>query len=232
MIRRISHAPVPYEAPWYGFLLHPFVLLSNVVFAAWIFPSLRTARIRWSPPIEELLPLTESPRRPIIYYSWHAYEPLALIAFRDAPEPLKPTGIGHDGIRSRVLQRSTTWLGLRVWVYRRRSSVRPTQQIIDFLRSERCPVGLFTDAGGPYGKVKPSLTEIAQAAEAWLVPIVVDGRGLLRLRKPWQKGLPLPFCSLVGHYGQPFDGVDASVEECERRLRELEERATRGVERD
>jgi hypothetical protein len=69
--------------------------------------------------------------------------------------------------------------------------------------------------------------EIAREAEAWLIPIVVVGRGLLRLRKPWQQGVPLPFCSLVGHYSEPIDGVDTSVQECERRLKDLEERVTR-----
>jgi len=89
----------------------------------------------------------------------------------------------------------------------------------------RCNVGLFADAGGPYGKVKPGLAEIARATEAWLVPVVVRGRPTLRFRWPWRYQFPLPFCRLAAHYGKPIDGRDATVERCQEALERTEARA-------
>jgi lysophospholipid acyltransferase (LPLAT)-like uncharacterized protein len=116
---------------------------------------------------------------------------------------------------------------MSVWVYRRNSPIRPTQQIIDLLKAERCNVGMIPDSGGPYGKVKPGLAEIARSTGAWLVPVIIRARGLLKLRRPWRGGLPLPYCSLVAYHGPPLDGTRTSVAECQTALDELVKEAER-----
>jgi lysophospholipid acyltransferase (LPLAT)-like uncharacterized protein len=133
-----------------------------------------------------------------------------------------PTGIGHDGLLSRMVQQTSAWFGFRIWVYRRKSPIKPKQQLIDMIRSRRCNIGLFADAGGPYGRVKPGLPEMARATDAWLVPLVVRGRPIVMLKRPWRYGFPLPFCRLVAHWGDPIDGRDATVDACQRALEELD----------
>ena len=225
---RISFAAVPFEEPpWYRSLLAPLIVASNALLVLWIYPCWKTASIRWSPSLDALTALVRDTNRPLIFYSWHAYEPLILCALRDFPAELQPTGIGHDGVLSRMLQRATAWFGYRVWVYRRKSPVRPRQQIIEMINERRCNVGLFADAGGPYGKVKPGLAEIAQATESWLVPVVVRGRPILRLKWPWRYSFPLPLCNLVAQHGEPIDGRDASVERCQEALEATEARSKR-----
>ncbi len=224
---RISYAAVPFEAPWYRPLLEPLVFATNVALTAWIYPCWRTARVRWSPSLEALARRIEGGRRPIIYYSWHAYEPLMPLAFRDVPEQFVVTAIGHDGLLSCMVQRTAAWFGYDLWIYRRKSPIRPKEQIIELVRTRGCNIGLFPDAGGPYGRVKPGAAEIARATEALLVPLVVRGRRILTLKWPWQYRFPLPFCSLVVYNGTPLDGRDTSIDECQKALEELEERAPR-----
>ncbi|NIM50673.1 MAG: hypothetical protein GTN62_10010 [Gemmatimonadales bacterium] len=221
----MSYAPVPFESPWYRPLLQPLVVGSNLAVAAWMYPCWRTARTLWRPPLDVLSARLADAARPVIYYTWHAYELLGACAFRDVPEPLMPVAIGHDGVRSRMLQQAFRWCGVSIWVYRRQSPIRPKQQIIDLLRSGRGRVALAADAGGPYRRVKPGLPEIAQAADALLVPFVIRGRGVLPLRRPVRYDVPLPFCSLVLYYGAPFDGRDATVAACQRALEDQEGRA-------
>ncbi|UCG86599.1 MAG: hypothetical protein JSW71_22320 [Gemmatimonadota bacterium] len=230
---RISFASVPFEKPsWRRSLLTPVILASNVLLGLWIYPCWRTARITWIPSLDGLTRLSGDSGRPIIFYSWHAYEPLTLCAFRDFPSELQPTGIGHDGVLSRMLQRTTTWLGFRVWVYRRKSPVRPKQQIINMVNTRRCNIGLFADAGGPYRRVKPGLPEIAHATASWLVPVVVRGRPALRLSWPRRYGFPLPFCRLVACHGEPIDGLTATVDRCQEALEQAEAEAMIALERD
>jgi lysophospholipid acyltransferase (LPLAT)-like uncharacterized protein len=219
---------VPFERPpWYRSLLAPVVLASNALLALWVYPAWRTARIAWVPSLDGLVQLARDTSRPIIFYSWHAYEPLVLCALRDFPPELRPTGIGHDGVLSRMLQDATAWFGFRVWVYRRSSPVQPKHQIIDMVNERRCNIGLFADAGGPYGRVKRGLPEIANATEAWLVPVVVHGRPTLWLRWPRRYGFPLPFCRLAACLGEPIDGRDATTERCQAALEEIDNRGIR-----
>ena len=219
---RISFARVPFEASWHRRLYQPLVLASNAALAAWIYPCWRTARVRWSPPLAGLAQLVQETQRPIIFYSWHAYEPVTLCAFRDVPPDIMPTGIGHDGLLSRMLQQTTAWLGFRLWIYRRKSPIRPKQQIIDMVRARGCNIGLFADAGGPYGRVKPGLPEIAQATDAWLVPLIVRGRPAVTLKRPRRYMFPLPWCTLQANHAAPLDGRDATVEGCQMALDALE----------
>ena len=219
---RISFAAVPSETTWYRPLYRPLVFLSNVALATWIYPCWRTVRIRWTPPLDALARLAEETHRPLIFYSWHAYEPLTLCAFRDVPPELMPTGIGHDGLLSRMLQQASAWFGFRVWIYRRKSPVRPKQQIIEMVRTRGCHIGVFADAGGPYGRVKPGLPEIATATNAWLVPLIVRGRPIIKLTRPWHYEFPVPFGTLRAHHAEPIDGVTATVDRCEEALKGIE----------
>ena len=222
---RISFAKVPFEAPRYRLLYRPLELISNATLAAWIYPCWRTVRIRWTPPLDVLERLVQDTRRPLLFYSWHAYEPLTLCAFRDVRPEMMPTGIGHDGLLSRMLQRATAWFGFRVWIYRRESPIRPKQQIIDMIRTRGYNIGLFADAGGPYGRVKPGLPEIARATEAWLVPLIVRGHPTITLKRPRRYAFPVPFCSLIAHHGDPIDGREATVDRCQEALDAVERQA-------
>jgi len=122
-----------------------------------------------------------------------------------------------------MLQQATAWLGFRLWVYRRKSPIRPKQQIIDMVTARGCHIGLFADAGGPYGQVKPGLPEIARATNAWLVPLVVRGRPVVKFRRPRRYIFPLPFCTLEAHHAAPIDGREATVEACQTALDALEQ---------
>lgn len=224
---RVSFAQVPFEAAWYQPLLQPIAFASNVALAAWMYPCWRTARVRWHPPTEVLAQRARDSRRPIIYYSWHAYEPLTLVAFRDVPDPLKPTAIGHDGTLSRMLQRTGAWFGYHLWIYRRKSPIRPKDQIIDLIQRRGCNIGLFPDAGGPYGRVKPGLAEIAAATNALVVPLVTRCRPVVMLRWPRRYRFPLLFSSLVVYNGAPLDGPRTSTDEFQKAMEELEDHATR-----
>ncbi len=222
---RISFAAVPAETIWYHRFSKPLVLLSNFLLAAWIYPCWRTVRIRWLPSLDPLARLTADTGRPLIFYSWHAYEPVTICAFRDVPPEMRPTGIGHDGVLSRMLQQATAWFGYRLWVYRRHSPVRPKQQIIDMVQARGCNIGLFADAGGPYGRVKPGLPEIARETDAWLVPLVVRARPVIMLRWPRRYGFPVPFGALRAHHGAPLNGREATVEACQAALEAVETQA-------
>ncbi|NIM48253.1 MAG: hypothetical protein GTO22_03180 [Gemmatimonadales bacterium] len=92
------------------------------------------------------------------------------------------------------------------------------------VKARGCHIGLFADAGGPYGRVKPGLAEIARETGAWLVPLVVRGRPLIRLSRPWRYLFPLPFCSLRAYHGEPFDGREATVARCQEALDHVESR--------
>ncbi len=224
---RLSFATVPFERRWYAKLLHPIAIATNLFVTAWLYPSWRTARVRWSPPFGGLMNRAGAERRPIIFYSWHEYEPLMFLAFRDVPDPLKVTVIGHDGLVSRMLQQTAARLGFHVWIYRRRSTISPKEQIIKLIQTRQCNIGLIPDAGGPYRKVKPGIAEIARATNALVVPLVPLGQPALTV--PWPKRfiLPLPFCSLVVCTGTALDGSTTTVAECQNALEGIEEIARR-----
>lgn len=223
----IIFSPAPHETRWYDQLGQPLVLLGNLAMAACVYPSVLTTRAQFDPPLEGLLTFLRERDRPVIFYSWHAYEQLVVCAVATWPKELIPFGVGHDGLSSRMLQRATAGLGIPVWVYRRRSPVRPSQQLIDFLGNAVEPpaVGLFTDAGGPYGRAKPGLVDVARATRAWLVPLTVRAQPVVMLRKPAPYVLPLPFSRIRVFYGDPLDGSVATLAECSRALAALDRRA-------
>jgi len=136
--------------------------------------------------------------------------------------------IGHDGILSRILQNSTAWLGYSIWVYRRQSSIRAKDQLVDFLRSGPYVVGLFADSGGPDGIVRPGLPEVARRSEAMIIPFAISARPAVTLTWPKKFSFPLPFSSIEVFWGLPIDGSKASVEHCKKALDMQVERASEG----
>ena len=223
---RVSRADVPFTAPWYRPLLSPVFLLTNAITAVWVFLCWRTIRIRWVPTPEALLRRVQSSGRPLIYYSWHAYSALGVYSFLDGPRELMPILIGHDGFNSQLVQRCMAWFGWHVWFYRRHSSVRRRQQIIDLVRTRGCHIALMADGGGPYGRVKSGLVDVAEATNSLLVPFVLTGRRILRLERPRRYRVPFPFSQLTFHHGEPLDGRATSREQCQHALDTLESGAS------
>jgi hypothetical protein len=223
----IRYSPAPYEAPWYETLLSPVVLAGNLAVAAVAYPGLHTARVSWHPDIDPLIAFLRGRTRPVIFYSWHAYELPILCAVYHLPQDVRPLGIGHDGLLSRVFQRATSWLGVPVWVYRRRSAVRPGQQIIDLIETAPEPpiLGLIPDAGGPYGTLKPGILRIARATRSHLLPVAVRADPSLLQRQPARYVIPLPLAHVKVHTGTPLDGSTVTPEEAHAALEALDRQA-------
>jgi lysophospholipid acyltransferase (LPLAT)-like uncharacterized protein len=228
MPRGVRFSEAPYRARALDALLEPFVYVTNLVATSCLYPAWRTSRIQWEPDVAQLVRLFKERSRPIICFAWHAYELNSVCAFRELPRDLVPLAIGHDGPQSRALHRSAAWYGFPVWAYRRRSPVQPKTQIIDLLKAERPIVGLFVDAGGPDGQVRPGFLEVARAAEALLVPMAWHARPAVVLRSPGQRYcLPIPFSRITAYHGQPIDGVSATLDDCREALEALERRIVR-----
>lgn len=225
MRRQISYSTAPYETRWYESALEPVTFLSNIVVAAWVYPSWSTARVQWNPGTEELIRLVESRTRSVICYSWHAYELFAVVAFRDFPDELKPLGIGHDGLLSRALNRCSSWYGYPVWAYRRRSVVRPRHQLIEFLSEEPRFVGMFPDSGGPDGVFKPGFLEMARATQSLLVPMTAVAYPKITAGVSRKYCFPLPFSLIQVFHGPPFEAIEATLEECQSQLEKQDSRA-------
>jgi len=220
---RFSNAP--HEAEWFGPVLEPLIYANNVALAASVYPGWRTARVRWDPDEARLIRFLTDRSSPVIFFSWHAYILLIVCAFRDFPDDLRPTGIGHDGFRSRAVQQTVTWFGCPVWAYRRTSPVRPKQQLADFLAGSRRIVGLFPDAGGPEGEMRPGILEVARATNSLLVPMAVTARPVATMRAPQRLCLPLPFSSVSAYWGEPIAGDKATANGCRMALERLEARS-------
>jgi lysophospholipid acyltransferase (LPLAT)-like uncharacterized protein len=224
----IYYSEVAHEDRWYHRASVPLVAVCNLAVAAWVYPSLRTSRINWNPDLASLLRVVRERSKPIIYYSWHEYELIAVCAFRNNPPDVRPMPIGHDGILSRILQHSTAWFGYSIWVYRRQSSFRPKDQLVNFLRSGPYVVGLFADSGGSDGIVRPGLPEVARRSEAMLIPFAISARPAVTLTRPKKFSFPLPFSSIEVFWRQPIDGSNVSVEHCQKALDMKVERASEG----
>jgi lysophospholipid acyltransferase (LPLAT)-like uncharacterized protein len=203
-------------------VLDPLLFLTNCAFAACLLPYLSTAVVRWQRPPSRLFERAAAEGRPLIFYTWHAYTWLSVAAFKGIPGSAMPAILAHDGWRSRLNQRAYSWFGFPVWVYGRHSSTRPKKQIADALADRGGHLALAADSGGPYGRVKKGLLDIAQASGALLVPLTFQGRGVIRFRRPVRHYVPLPFCSLVVHDGEPLDAAQVSLTECQEAMDRLE----------
>lgn len=205
--------------------MEPLFYVSNLAVASCLYPAWRSARVQWEPDVAELIRFFKERSRPIICFTWHAYELIGTSVFRDFPRELVPLAIGHDGPRSRALQQSAAWYGFPVWVYRRRSPIQPKAQLIELLKTERPVIGLFPDAGGPDGHVRPGFVDVARASEAFLVPMFWHARPVVVVRSaPRRYCLPVMFSRITAYYGQPIDGAHATVEDCRYALEVLERR--------
>jgi lysophospholipid acyltransferase (LPLAT)-like uncharacterized protein len=203
-------------------LLDPLLLLTNCAFAACLLPYLSTAVVRWDRPPEKLIARAAAEKRPLIYYTWHAYTWLSVAAFKGFPGAVVPAILAHDGWRSRFNQRAYAWFGFPVWVYSRHAPTRPKEQIADALVTRGGHLALAADSGGPYGRVKKGLLDIARASGSLLVPLTFHGRGVVRLRRPVTHYVPLPFCSLVVYDGEPLDARRVSIAQCQEAMDRLE----------
>jgi len=221
----ISYSDVPHRRSRLAPFEAPAVAAGNLLVAGALFAPWHTARVRWTRPLDEVTRDARTSGRPLVYYSWHAYEPFLLLAMRDVPESLMPYAVGHDGFRSRLLQRAAAAYGFRVWVYRRRSPVSPTQQIIGLLERGGTSASLVADAGGAPRVVRPGFCEVMRTVRAHLVPIVVRARPRLSVGRPWEYGVPLPFSRVEVHVGDPLDGRAATPESCREGLEALERAA-------
>jgi len=228
---RILFSNAHYEARWYEPALGPITLVTNAAVAAWAYPSWRTARVKWEPDVDDFYRFLRESKNSVICYGWHAYELLTFCAFRDFPSDLMPTGIGHDGFRSRIVHQSSAWYGFPVWVYRRRSPVPARQQLAEFLTESRRIIGLLADAGGPDYVLKPGIVDVARTTTSFLVPMVLSARPVITIPWPRRYCLPLPFSRVFASYGEPIDGSRATVKECQSALEKLEARVATAQEK-
>lgn len=220
----IRFSDAPHQEHALDVLWEPLIYLANLAFTGWVYPVWRSARIQWKPDMAELVRLLRERSRPVICYGWHAYELICMCSFRDFPRDLAPMVIGHDGPRSRAVQQLSSWYGYRVWVYRRRSPIQPKVQLVDLLKAERPTIGLFPDAGGPDGQIRPGFVDVARAAEALLIPMAWHARPMLVVRSPRRNCFPVPFSRVTVYYGQPIDGILATRDDCRHALEDLERR--------
>lgn len=209
---RLIHADVPVEGVPHDARLEPLFWASNVAVYAAHAAAGRTLRARW----RELPVRAHESGRPVIYLAWHRFNYAAAFVIRELPEEWRPALIMHDGLASRALtHESSTWLGLDAFVFRRRSPVSPRDQIVDFVRRTRRHVFNLPDSGGPYGRMKPGIVEIARECDAILQPIAIQTRGTLTLGRTLRHVVPLPFCTLEAIAGDPLDGRTATAADCQ-----------------
>lgn len=220
--RRIRYSPAPSRMRWYEAALLPIIPLCNVVIAVLVYPGWRTVRVRWEPDMLPLIEFLRDQTRPVIAYGWHAYELLTWLAIKIFPPELMPVAIAHDGFLSRTLHRPSSWYGFPVWVYRRKSSLRPKEQLIEFMRNERPIIGLFADAGGPDGQVRQGLVDLAQATESWMVPFAMRTSPGLAVGSRQRYFIPLPFSTVTAFHGAPLDGRWITRQQCQAGLENLE----------
>lgn len=224
MPQPVRFSAAPHQARPLEVLLAPLIYVTNLTVAVWLYPAVRTARIRWDSNVAELIRLFRERSRPIICFGWHAYELISLCAFRDFPRDVIPLAIGHDGPASRALQQSAAWYGFPVWAYRRHSPTPAKTQLIDLLKAERPVVALYPDSGGPDGLVRPGLLEAARAAEALLVPMAWHARPVVVVGRQRRYCFPVPYSRITTYYSQPLDSAHATLDDCRHALEGLEQR--------
>jgi lysophospholipid acyltransferase (LPLAT)-like uncharacterized protein len=166
-------------------------------------------------------PFTRHETRPIIYVTWHRSNYVATAMLRRLPPTERPTFIAHDGIASRAFSHhAPVWLGFEVFAFQRRGGRSPREQIIDYVKRTSRPILNLPDSGGPYGKMKPGILEVARACNAVIVPFQVSASRALRIGQTLQHVLPLPFAHISACRGETL-GDRATVEDCQSALDSL-----------
>jgi hypothetical protein len=154
--------------------------------------------------------------------SWHRYNYVLAAALLHLPEELRPSLLMHDGLASRALtHESSVWAGFEVLAYRRRSAVPPRTQIIEYLRSSHRNLLMLPDAGGPYGKAKPGVVEIARAAEALVLPLSAQVDRAWVLGSSLSHVVPKPGARARILVGELLEGSALRVEDCQEALDRL-----------
>jgi hypothetical protein len=218
---RIVYADVPFEPPRFERATRPLCWLGNVLVAGVTGPATLLSRVRWHPSAE--VPALSRTSGPVVYVAWHRYNLAVTPALKRLPPASRPTLLMHDGLASRGLtHQASAWLGFETFVFHRRSPVSPRTQIADYVRSTGRHLAVLPDAGGPYGRVKPGLLQVAADTGAWLQPLVPRVRGALQLGKRLRHVVPMPGCRIEVTWGEPL-APGATPEQCQRALDALDE---------
>ena len=216
---RLVYADVPHR-PDSTRWLDPLLLASNAaLFAANALVN-PTAKVVFREPFvpSDAGADAANDKRPLIYITWHRLNYVCVPVFLSLPADVRPTLIMHDGVASRALSHhSSVWMGFESFVFRRRSTVSPREQIAHYIRSTGRPTLNLPDSGGPYGVVKPGILEVARACDARLVPFHVSAARVLSVGKTLGHEVPLPYCRIEVRRGHPLDG-GATVDDCQRAL--------------
>ena len=108
--------------------------------------------------------------------------------------------LGYHGFLSYLPILVTHFHGTRIFRYRYPSAKKPFRQIVDFLMSHpETPFGILTDAGGPYGRVRESIVDLALASNR---PVVALRTRYSRLIALGVHRLPLPLGSLEAKFSE------------------------------
>ena len=198
-----------------GRLPAPWIRAFNGLFAAWMWPAFRTARV-------STLELPASSNRPRVYYSWHAYSWVAHLIIAAIRSDERPAAIAHSGVASQLNQRAGAFLGSEMLVFDVDSEMSPRAQIAEAMRVHGCDVMIFADSGGPYFVLKPGMLHIAREVGAELVPFVIESRPALRFGKTMRHLVPVPLARLRMVAGPPIDSASASLDACTAALEALE----------
>ncbi len=211
---RLVYADVPY-APSTPRALGPLFVLCNASLFALHAPAMWSARVVFADP---LAPLIEAARaRPLVWLTWHRFNFAATAALRALPEAIRPTLVMHDGVASRALtHEASAWLGFETFVFRRRSSVPPRAQLVQYMRTTGRSIVNLPDSGGPYGVMKPGILEVARACDALVVPFAVEARPSLALGRTLRHVVPLPFARVTLRRAAPL--AAATVDDCQRAI--------------
>ncbi|MGH7280376.1 MAG: hypothetical protein ACRELY_02545 [Polyangiaceae bacterium] len=196
------------DRPW----LDPLLFGSNAALTALYLACAPTVRVVFR---DELVPQTE---RPIIYITWHRLNYAATPVFRALAPRDRPTFIAHNGVASRAFShQAPVWLGFDVFAFRQGRGHSAREQIVEYVRATRRPILNLPDSGGPYGKMKPGILEVARECDAVVAPFIVAARGVARIGKTMQHVLPMPFAHLEVRRGALLDG-HATASDCQREL--------------
>ena len=216
MAGRIVYADVPFEASRFERAARPLCWLGNALVAGVTGPAALTSRVRWLPTPE--VPALSRTNGPVVYVTWHRYNLAITPALKRLPAASRPSLVMHDGLASRALtHEASAWFGFETFVFHRRSPVSPRRQIADYVRSTGRHLAVLPDAGGPYGRVKPGLLQVAADCGAWIQPLVPRVRGAVRVGRTQRHVIPLPGCSIELQWGEPLP-PGATPEQCQRGL--------------
>jgi lysophospholipid acyltransferase (LPLAT)-like uncharacterized protein len=116
--------------------------------------------------------------------------------------------ICDDSFSGGVVARLTTGLDRQIRILTR-SSFRDRVRALRSLMQTDAPIGIALDTGGPYGRVDPALTRLAQSCDAQLVPLVALVTRSVRFWHEPPLRLPLPRTALTLAAGEPVQ-ADAS----------------------